>query len=67
MRVELLWWEGCPSTPETRAELERALREEGVHAEIEMVEVRDDEQAVRERFPGSPTILIDGEDPLPPA
>jgi hypothetical protein len=66
MRVELLWWEGCPSYPETRADLERILGEEGLEAEVEMVEVDSDEQARRERFPGSPTIRIDGEDVLPP-
>jgi hypothetical protein len=66
MRVELLWWEGCPSYPETRADLVRILSEERVEAEVEMVEVESDEQAQREGFPGSPTIRIDGEDVLPP-
>jgi hypothetical protein len=65
MRVELLWWEGCPSHPETQADLREALAAEGVDAEIEMVEVESDEQARRERFPGSPTIRIDGEDVFP--
>jgi hypothetical protein len=65
MRVELLWWEGCPSHPETLADLERVLLEEGVDAQVDMVEVENDEQARRERFPGSPTIRIDGEDALP--
>jgi hypothetical protein len=65
MRVELLWWEGCPSHPETLADLERVLLEEGVDAQVDMVEVETDEQARRERFPGSPTIRIDGEDALP--
>jgi len=66
MKVELLWWEGCPSHPEALAELERVLRDEGVEAEVDLVEVESDEQARRERFPGSPTIRIDGEDALPP-
>jgi hypothetical protein len=66
MRVELLWWEGCPSYPETLEDLERVLREEGVDASVELVEVETDEQARSERFPGSPTIRIDGEDPVPP-
>ena len=65
MRVELLWWEGCPSYPETRANLQDALAEERIEAEVEMVEVESDEQARRERFPGSPTIRIDGEDIFP--
>ena len=30
------------------------------------VEIEDDEQARRERFPGSPTIRIDGRDIVPP-
>jgi hypothetical protein len=65
MRVELLWWEGCPSHPQTLADLERVLREEHVDAPVQMVEVESDEQAQRERFPGSPTIRLDGEDAIP--
>jgi hypothetical protein len=66
MTVELLWWEGCPSHPEALAELERILREEGVDAVVTRVEIEDDDRARRERFPGSPTIRIDGEDIMPP-
>jgi hypothetical protein len=66
MTVELLWWEGCPSHPDALAELERILREEGVEADVRRVQIEDDEQARRERFPGSPTIRIDGEDIVPP-
>ena len=66
MKVELLWWEGCPSTPQALEELQAALREEGLDADaVELVEVESDEQAERERFPGSPTIRIDGEDLVP--
>ena len=66
MEVELLWWEGCPSTPEAIEQVRAALREEGLDEEVELVEVESDEQAERERFPGSPTIRIDGEDIFPP-
>jgi hypothetical protein len=65
MRIELLWWDGCPSHPETLADLERSLSEEGVDADVESVEVESDEQARAERFPGSPTVRIDGEDIFP--
>jgi hypothetical protein len=65
MRVELLWWDGCPSYPETLADLEHALASAGLDSRVEMVEVESDEQARRERFPGSPTIRIDGEDIFP--
>jgi hypothetical protein len=66
MTVELLWWEGCPSHPDALVEVERILREEGVEADVTRIEITDDEQARRERFPGSPTIRIDGEDIVPP-
>jgi hypothetical protein len=66
MTVELLWWDGCPSHPEALSQLARILREEGIEAEVELVEVRDDQQAREERFPGSPTIRIDGHDIVPP-
>src|ERR671934_1690877 len=67
MRVEFLWWEGCPSHPEAFAELKQVLAEEGADPEgVELIEIVDDEQAERERFFGSPTIRIDGEDVVPP-
>jgi hypothetical protein len=66
MRVELLWWEGCPSYPQALDELKDVLRAEGLDPEaVQMREVESDEQAERERFPGSPTIRVDGEDLLP--
>jgi hypothetical protein len=66
MRVELLWWDGCPSYPEALEELKAILRDEGYDPEaVEMLEVETDEQAERERFPGSPTIRIDGDDIVP--
>jgi hypothetical protein len=65
MTVELLWWEGCPSHPETLADIQRILREEGIGALVKSVEIESDEQARREHFPGSPTIRVDGEDIFP--
>jgi hypothetical protein len=66
MTVELLWWDGCPSYPQALAQLEDALREEGLDATVDLIEVTSDEQARRERFPGSPTIRIDGRDIVEP-
>lgn len=61
--VELLWWEGCPST-ERALELARgALTAAGLAGvEVRLVEVVSDEQAQALRFRGSPTIRIDGVD-----
>jgi hypothetical protein len=66
MKVELLWWDGCPTHPETLEDLRRILREEGVDTDVRLVEVDSDAQARAERFPGSPTVRIDGEDAIPP-
>jgi hypothetical protein len=64
--VELLFWDGCPSHPEALERLRAVLGEEGVRSTVELVEVTSDEQARRERFPGSPTVRIDGQDVVPP-
>ena len=66
MTVELLWWDGCPSYSEALDQLSRILREEGIETDVELVEVTSDEQARRERFFGSPTIRINGDDVIPP-
>jgi hypothetical protein len=62
VKIELYWWEGCPSHPEALALLEEVLAERGIDAEVELHEVKTDEEAVLHRFPGSPTIRIDGRD-----
>lgn len=62
MRIELFYWEGCPSYPEARELLEQVLAERGIDAAIEMCEVRTQEEAEALRFPGSPTIRVDGRD-----
>jgi hypothetical protein len=68
VKIELLWWEGCPSHPEALRQLQAILREEGLDPRsVERIEVESDERARRERFPGSPTIRIDGRDVVPPA
>jgi hypothetical protein len=60
--VELLYWEGCPSYPEAQELLESVLRERGSEAQVRMRHVATHEDAAELRFPGSPTIRIDGRD-----
>ena len=67
-RVELLWWEGCPSTDEALAMLSEEMSAVGLDPEaIDVREVSTDADAAREEFIGSPTIRVDGRDvqPLP--
>jgi hypothetical protein len=67
-RVELLWWEGCPSTDEALAMLREEMAAVGLDPDaIDVREVSTDVEARREEFIGSPTIRVDGRDvqPLP--
>lgn len=66
-RVELLWWEGCPSHPRALADLRAAMEELGLDAAaIDVREIVSNAQAGADAFPGSPTIRIDGRDVQPP-
>jgi hypothetical protein len=61
--IELLWWQGCPSTDQTLTDLREVLREAGLEQlEVRMTEIRTDTDADGAGFIGSPTILIDGYD-----
>jgi hypothetical protein len=62
VQVELLYWRGCPSYPEAKALLEAVLAERGIEAHIDMREMTTQANAEAFRFPGSPTIRIDGRD-----
>jgi hypothetical protein len=67
MRIELLFWEGCPSHPQALADLRAAMRELALDPDTVLVrEIPTDADAARERFVGSPTIRIDGLDIQPP-
>ena len=65
MKVELLYFEGCPNAEVAERVLRQALVEEGIEAQITPVSVEDDKESQKMRFPGSPTIRIDGEDAFP--
>lgn len=64
--VELLWWEGCPSTERALAGLREVLSEEGLDpGSVRLREVTSDADAEREQFVGSPTIRIGGTEVAP--
>lgn len=66
-KVELLYFEGCPSHEPARALVESIAGDCGVEIDLRLVDVPDDEAAARERFLGSPTIRVEGEDVEPGA
>ena len=65
MKVEILYFDGCPTYETATKTLRAVLAEEGVEAEVHLTAVNTDEKARRLRFPGSPTIRVDGRDLFP--
>jgi hypothetical protein len=61
-RIELFYWDGCPSHPEALALLENVLEEKGVATGVRLHEVHSQAEAEELQFPGSPTIRFDGRD-----
>jgi hypothetical protein len=62
MNIEFLYWEGCPSHAEALELLQTVLAEQSVEATVELREVRTESEAQALRFPGSPTIRVEGRD-----
>jgi hypothetical protein len=60
--IQFLWWEGCASHSEAWQRLHKVLSSLQVDARVERLEIRTDDDAQRCRFPGSPTILVNGRD-----
>jgi hypothetical protein len=67
VKVEVLYFDGCPSHETLLPHLQELLRAVGASADIERVRLEDPEAAERERFLGSPTLRIDDEDVEPGA
>ena len=62
MQIELLYFDDCPNWQSTLVEIQSVLAEMGRDDTVGMVRVADQPQAERLRFPGSPTVRIDGRD-----
>ncbi len=67
MRIEVLYFDGCPSHEAMLPRLPELLDRAGVDEEIVMRRVESPEAAERERFLGSPTLRVDGRDVEPGA
>jgi hypothetical protein len=63
--VTLLYFDGCPNWQEAHSPVQQALRETGASDDAVTVHrVETDEQARRLSFRGSPTVLVNGDDPF---
>jgi len=67
MQIDLLYFEGCPSWQVGLENLKSALAEEGIDADIRLVQVKDNAEAERLRFLGSPSFQINCKDLWPEA
>lgn len=67
MKISLLYFDDCPNWALGLQRLKQALEESGLGGEeIELVEIVTEADAERERFPGSPTFRVGGEDLFEP-
>ena len=60
--VELLWFQDCANHPAVRSMLEDVIAEVAPGTPIRDIDATDPAIAARLRFPGSPTIRVDGLD-----
>lgn len=67
MKVEVLYFDGCPSHEALMLRLRELMRDAAIVAPVELRHVGSVQQAERERFLGSPTLRIDGRDVDPTA
>jgi hypothetical protein len=67
VKIELLYFDGCPGYEALLPAMRELLASEGVEDEIELRSVETAEDAERERFLGSPTIRVNGRDIEPQA
>jgi hypothetical protein len=65
--IEVLHIADCPNYPKALALVERVRAELGIDAEVHTTLIADQAAAERARFPGSPTIRVDGRDVEPVA
>lgn len=67
MRVELLVSPGCPAMQETEERVKEILSQQAPEAYFQMIVVDSPEKAQVLKFPGSPTVRVNGKDIEPEA
>lgn len=62
MKIELFYFDGCPSYEAFLPRLRGLLAQAGVDAPVKQRRMESDVDAQQERFLGSPTVRVDGVD-----
>jgi hypothetical protein len=65
VKIEILYFDGCPNRKVADQRVREVLDEMGVRAKVVHVNVKDEDVAQEIWFPGSPTILVNGVDVAP--
>ncbi len=65
MKIELLYFEDCPSWCTTKQYLNEIMENFSVDSSITLIRVESNADAVKRKFTGSPTIRLDGVDLFP--
>ncbi len=67
MKIEVLYFDGCPNHKPAVERVQQLLHEEGVFAEVQEVNVSDASIAQKVGFLGSPSVRVNGLDVEPEA
>ncbi len=60
--VEILFFDGCPHVELAASRARQAVANAGASADVTLVRIDGEDDAVRRRFLGSPTVRVDGRD-----
>jgi hypothetical protein len=67
LEIKVLYTAGCPGTPRTIQLIEEVVEGMGMSVRLEQILVESPEQAMEQRFLGSPTVQVNGLDVDPSA
>jgi hypothetical protein len=62
MKIRVLYFAGCPSYEPAVTTIREVVAEQNLEAQIELIEVNSQEQAIAHQFLGSPTVQVNGVD-----
>lgn len=62
MKVEILYFAGCPNHAPTLEMVQRVLGREKIEAVVRLIDVTDEKAAESVRFLGSPSVRVNGVD-----
>lgn len=62
MKIEFLYFDGCPSYKEALKSLGEVIAQLGIKPEVVEINIVNNQMAKKHRFIGSPTIRVSGKD-----